>query len=690
MRSHRLAASAALIPSLLAGDVCGQILDLGGGPDPGEVTSSAVGLSTFLDQRIAELRREEQTAQVQAKIAVRQLARELLRGAATNESSLAYVTGRTLMNGLDGIDELIDRGNGGDALAWDARLLMVVRLLETETVPYQPPALDRFLRDSLAPLLDEVGDEDDVAWVLAEPRDAPSQAALDAIAETVREPDVLDPSTLAILNGLLNRIGEGLRWESYRGSALALAWQLQDAVSVLDHEVRWLDEQSRARLVQRLGSVVILLDDPSTRDDGVARLLELDAVGSIIEVADGFDPSRESREAQLRLAEWIASDEPLGNSTDVAFLARVMAMLGSRPDASQRESLVRLLRPTWMTLEREAKAAERPIVALLPRIIAGEIGATDPATLAALDAMRRAVDDMNLLAEASDVMLDPASPASRPTPQRDYQPIANVILALGKELDDREERDEAIARIRAICWELTRAMVLPGERELLRAAGNESSPWSRITGGESAGLADRINNARRALLSARARQSDLEEGDLQGVRIASLHRLMDIGQDAAMCIAMTEAKSSFLNDWPGWEVSRMAMAALVVGLEERLADATRLALVGERERLGDVLDDIEDEFASALLVGRLAHDAESRLVVGDAPRGALDQVARGGPAPSQAWMVSHRQDLAQLCHYLEELAIAIRIGEQDRADELRRYVNQIAQDIRARMEPGLR
>jgi hypothetical protein len=134
------------------------------------------------------------------------------------------------------------------------------------------------------------------------------------------------------------------------------------------------------------------------------------------------------------------------------------------------------------------------------------------------------------------------------------------------------------------------------------------------------------------------------------------------------------------NAWPAWELPDDLARQII---ERFLTEVSGIVGVGSgpagRAAL-DRLDDFEARHAVAIVLARLERGVVERGLRASALDGvaAWYEFGSGTPEPGRAWLVSRRDDLADLARYTIELAHARRRGETNRESVLRGIVAERA------------
>jgi hypothetical protein len=145
--------------------------------------------------------------------------------------------------------------------------------------------------------------------------------------------------------------------------------------------------------------------------------------------------------------------------------------------------------------------------------------------------------------------------------------------------------------------------------------------------------------------------------------------------------------------WPGFELSTGAMEMALSPLKTDVPRAAMLVRPSESGVLEEALISIRGH---AKIVATLAGIERGATERGVAARGLFDELA--SPAPSWptldedltpgVWLGSVRESVAMACRGLEEYADAVKAGERERSEALRRFI--VAECDRVQRALGMR
>ncbi|MEM7756041.1 MAG: hypothetical protein AAF297_10440 [Planctomycetota bacterium] len=509
--------------------------------------------------------------------------------------------------------------------------------------PPRGDALDRALRDALAPLL-EAPPPGSAGWLLVS--GAHPWAPIDAI-----EPSA-PPSAHAAVAALRAMTPEAVPVELVPAAGV-LRLRGATAASLYRPVPRWVGTD----LVERhAGALLESLAAASGGSEAAnARLDALAAIASAKRALDDLPASRSTRDARVlavalvleRLAEGpLQSPATLAGALDT--VARVARLIEDREGVPDRGLVIRQLRPAWPRLLEQRRRAHQRLADLLPGAIALDRPGTKPALVAVLTDAEDADRRLHHLVHASVVL----------TPDQ-FEPVADRVLALLQRTPDRREGPTPLQPDRAevtLLWflgDIERLVPAPGglgpegtmERDVLLSGGDGSvrrSAWNRLTSGRPVELLDALASRREAWLetwNARVRahrRPRAEDFELRGGQIArgharwiaAAHHWFELAEPA---VGLAEARGrlrrgepSFADRWPGWGMDERLADRLLRPYEARLARAAIELASGDAAGAERALREVETRDAVARLAGVL----ELGLVP-DGPRGA-----EGLPAPS--------------------------------------------------------
>lgn len=650
---------AALVPLLLTPTAPAQLLDLGdpAPPDP-DFGSPALDAAAYLESQARRVGRATAPG-ADARAAVRSLAAALLRhGSVLADRGSAHVlAGRTLARGLDEIDAVIADASASGALDDVALGLLAIDLGRlADEPPDEPAALDRRLRNALAPLTNHLGPAPAHAgWRHVDPPE-PRQAlrTLAAIAATS------DHAAFADTAALLQR---AVASPAFARSADHAARRIVRAHAALSVE-RTLSGPDRDAVAARFLDAAASLTgvDPAAGERELDRLALL---ASALAATDALPQSNVQKHARAVLVDALRGDPSPSTAALTAYLAATELIAQDPPPDDDR--LVRQLRVPWRALQREAGATAADLTLRLSALLTQPDPMTDPAILSALGARRRALDALDGLLDLNAFLAVPTPGPARPRPAPQRRRLADRALRLGTlvidgDLEARATLDELIEQARAFAE-------LPGEAALVRAVTDPTAdPFltahpEDLRAAHEAALLDAIEDARRSWSLAWTRARTARDVDAEASAMRLLADLMAALRDVRTLDA-ARADGSFARHWPGWELAQPAADALADPLRSAAPGLVELAIAAAWNELGD----------------RLAHplvrSPAVRLIVElerGAPRGGTVHVLHElglGPPDADAWLAGWRAELASICRYAEDWYAARAAGDRARARRL--------------------
>lgn len=673
--------------SIMSGVAGAQLLDLRTIPAPPAGSgASTLALAERLRREADEMDAGSGIAGGAARAALRRAACELAeRGEAEGSAgSTLVLLARTIASRAAELDAALAAAPPPDAA-------MIARDLDAARAS---GALIRAPEHTLRDALASVSGRADPAgatpgWFSLEPAPPGAAGALTAAVDRWAGAGAISADTALALRGLDATLRAADAWASYAPSAARVRGLLLSASGVLEDR-EWIDPPARRALADRFDRAARAL-----AESGDAAGLE--RLASVAALLDGFarlDASRHAggvRAARAALVQWAAG--PSGQPDDAertAVVARALALAAPRDDQPADASLPRPVRPAWRALVALARQDEPGVLTALGELVRRPDAGTEPGIVAVLGRAGRTRDDLRLLAAAARLIGEPprregGEPAIRP----EFDRVASRLLELGQRVGRPDTRDAARDELRGFVDRFVRVHALPGADALasaIAAGGTERGVWSQVTGVQELTLQAELADRRRFWREA-WEKGDTEAAAEQGARCDTLARLLGVQLDAARALAcLRDARAGggepaprdrALRDWPGWEMSPEALAAITEGLADRLGRATTLALGPDPASAAREIDGVSTDFAAALLCGRLLAQFESRSPAPGAGAGAaLRELATGGPVdsgPGASWLAPIRLELADVCRYAEELA-APGVAP-DRARVLRAYVN---------------
>lgn len=624
-----------------------QFLDLSGpaAPAPG-AGQAAVDLASRLEREADAIAAENAPDPLDAS---RRDARAALRRAAAtladlgeslgDDGSVALVWAATLDARAGELDAIVAGETDPARLAALAADLADAELDWARGQPVGAAELDERIASALAQLtLSALPEVRSGAGWFAEAEPAAEADALRARAETLAEIG-LDESTLDALAARADTIEAGLRWPTYSRRIREEAARLSQAADALIALPDWTPEAARDALFRAFAGAI------DQTDAGPTRLVERHA--AVLIALSTLDEGREAERLRARAAEAIAAaDAGSSRALTAATLAARTIELGAVPrDARSEAGITRVLRPAWRALVPLVRGVSVNARDEAIDLLLDPARATDPGVLATIAAQRRLADDFALIERISrriDAGLDGPAPT--------VQAIENRLLAIGQDMDVEATREAALALLREFESQLASFDRIEADRETA----------ARVMGDRGRDLPLRIEGLRDAWRRGWA----VPGGN--GPDRDTLDDLDALARTVAM-LADAEAftRLETLSAWPGLELSPRARRAIAEGLtgaiDELVPDAMRGGNAVAVQRTAERLVNARGDYAAALLAGRLARTAADAGIALSSP---LEELALGPPIEN-AWMAEHREAIADVCRYAEELA---RAAAESRGD----------------------
>ena len=706
-----------LATALTAADLLpAQVLDLGD-PSGAPPAPPALGLDTYAADLIRQLEQEmtdlaagaEDGAQHQAvalaSIKLRDVAARLLDQGdqAGPAGSFAVLGGVRLVRGRGDIDELLNRLLDSTDTQLDSARQAADAFnqpsLVWSTEPGVGAALDAALAQHLAPLAEVVrllapGETVD-HWITqgAVRSSAGSQAAetlddlLGRLAGGADATDLPEDARDALrrTRGFLER---GAAFEQFRPQVRGYAVLLTEALALTAdvQQVMWLDDLQRSTCLAIINAAIVRLADRETRDRGAQRLERLGAARDIIRRISVLDEvTRSAGPGRSRTGAPRIDMEPVTRAFGAVVMAAGQSSTGGPPQVDRlagildsmiayRElnnpGLTRELRHAWRKLHDGYQRTEVAILEALPQLATSRGALSDPALASLVMDHRQYIEDLQRL-EALPAWIE----IIRAAAPRAAGPFGGRVRKLISNLGDPARRQEAVRSIDRLQQQMQSYFPMPFE---MRLAGADRAAII-ATGGLSDQLAAEIDRQR--IDWARAWGAGTA-GDAE-TRMDMLHELTSIMAGSARLLPGGD-EVLLLNRWAAWELDPTTVARLVGDLTNRLKLATTAAVQGDDTGLRQQLDRIGAN--QARLVSTLLDLLEPELLT--LPSGARSIIGQSvsGPSPD-AWMVSRRWELADLCRYTMELEYARAGDRRQLADDLAVWIEGRAAALMSEITP---
>jgi hypothetical protein len=162
-----------------------------------------------------------------------------------------------------------------------------------------------------------------------------------------------------------------------------------------------------------------------------------------------------------------------------------------------------------------------------------------------------------------------------------------------------------------------------------------------------------------------------------------LHELTVIMVDSARLVPGGD-EVALLDRWAAWELDPTTVTRLVGDLTNRLKLATTAAVQGDDTGLRQQLDRIGAN--QARLISTLLDLLEPELLMLRSGARSIIGQSVSGPSPD-AWMVSRRWELADLCRYTMELEYARAGDRRQLADDLSSWIEGRAAALMSEIAP---
>ncbi len=486
----------------------------------------------------------------------------------------------------------------------------------------------------------------------------------------------------ADVDTMLSFVRRGVSYPDYRPDVERLRRLLEDllALVVTLDEAVWMDAAQAEAYRTAVVGVVAAIRDPRTRQGGVHALRRLEhsrsVIGRITALAAGAEDTRALGRGlasmdDVDFARAAAADVPPDPPPALARLAAVLDdIIASR--AADNAELPRDLRPAFARLKRSCQVAERAVLEELAKLVDDDAMA-DPALHSFVADHSQYAEDIARLRRLPGIMtVMETMSAGAATPVR-----TRVRRTCGW-LADPGRREGAVRTLDDLERRVAAARPLPFEAAL---RGGDR-PAIIAAGGRHVELLETMDAARAAWVDAWAVDDAAEAPAAR--RLELLVRLVRLMSDSADALEMDGAGIT-IDRWAGWGLPRRLVLRAAADLPNRLKLATVSAIDRDDPALADQLDRIERDAPLVRLAGLLARVLAGDLnELPDGARGLLGQLVH--PPPRDALLGEERLRIAELCRYAIEAAFAWDEGRNDRAAELQRYVNALADEIRGAIE----
>lgn len=636
---------------------CAQDLDLDvPEPAPGATTVHSI-LADTLRENAAMLRMTTDEREDSARAALRELAAALIeRGLRrAGDGADLLIAGRTLGEAVETLDPALAQLGQMDriALASDLRRLAA-------TLPAEPDALDRALRDALAPLVNALGVDAGTGWI-----------GLDAPApDTATLSDRVDTGPVQSAPGLLRLIEEARTDPAYRPSADRLARRLLDAAAALE-PADWVPDRIRDALAQRYAEAVRQILGGNALL-GAEELITLRDLAELIALLGELPVNEHTELARVHAESMVLTPDSDARRKLDAGLRIARLAVGEDP-GTPPQSFVRDLRPAWATLRQQGEDKRADLLPLIADAL--RVGATtDPGALATELAARRVPERLEHLNALNAWLKQGLDENSAPVAHRDHRLLAERA---GRML--REDNTD----VWKLAAESQRFATLPAE-DIWRDPTTPIGGWIDTIDSLVPELPPAADRLRADWEDAWA--SDGQAGPASaeldaGVRLL---RLLEAIGDAERF----DRQGWALLSWPGWHHTEgTPLADGLVGDLEPLA----LLVAAWTDPLSDIdendLQDAERQFAAVAAVARLERLVRNagRLPHTPSARATVTQLGLGSPEHDLDPLSPHRSDIAELNRRVLE-AVALAADDEVWPDALD-YANDAGLRVLDRVGP---
>ncbi len=633
-------------------------------------------------------------------------------------NSMHTLAGFTLARtrSIRSFDSLVERLQAEPQATRTAFEAAVTRLpIRAVDIPAEPEALDAFLQHTLAPIAAADAPHaglSAVGWIRTEPKVALLYNAPRPAPPTAATPLLVPESVTRAIDVM--RHGDA-RSESNEFSRLREACVLA-ARGVWEPLPTWIPparQELLRRMVQDHIEHAAAAPAGSFDSEPFCRAGLLVALAARVTDRKDVPPrlSREARELTLRIIGGESTSKnpspPLGNDAVVIILRAIESTSNTDP-APIESTLVRELRPLHRALVPARDAAiERAIAAAVANASSGA-GPSDPAFLAAVNALSGIRADLRTLAEINArLVIGSAQNTPRLADDAIGKKLAARLLKLGQLMHKHEQREGAVAALRALVWAVQPTDLASPEAALRNALADDArrAIWHAASADHADTLLANLDTIRAELARAGAEHigdpSDtthlrplIDSLELGGsiasalraaARVAQHVGWPDASPPARSADAQGQAAGASIQYWPGWELDAQAVSAMLDGAPDRLA---RMITVFDRRddaAARAALAEFTRDYAFVLLFAKL-EDHASRAGVMPIPgyiELAASPIIYNGPASRAAlgdvWLHDKRQELARICRQVADYAAATleasRTTDEAHTDWLRQARN---------------
>lgn len=588
-----------------------------------------------------------------ARAALRKLAAEWIRAGGQDPDNAAprALVGRTIALRRAALDAAIGPDDAAPARAFTAAAL--AHDLEHHAELSTDAAIDRFLRDTLWPLIDAPDLPAGTGWVIAGAPPAPSRPLHELAALTD-----LETADLLVVSSAEKAMDEAGAVPVYRPSTESLRRAAAIVLETLAHgRARLLApavrELIRRELLESLNALAAPAPEAPAALAAGEHLRRLALLCDALVKAASFDAGNNQARVVRTALEELATSRKWREDPGLPQRLRVLSRTldNAAPDivATDDRLLARQFRPALRALEPLIHQSAQQTLEVAPRLLTPE-GAADPAALGAINAHARRLTDVRLLLAAA-ATISTGKPGDAEVPaQRKF--LGERFLTLGQDVGRADKRDLAITELRDLSVQVRDITLLPAEKELRSSNGDPG--WRDATAGKARDLVTALDSARNSWNTSWTGPRSLPPAAATR-RLTALRDNLPLLADAAAALALS--RDSRIQSWPGFELSERACAWLKTGLAESAQPLSAALASGTDEAIAAARKKLTTDFMSATTIGRLDRRARAIGVVtlADPAADAIAQLSLGPPA-DDAWLASARPEVASLCRLIEEAA----------------------------------
>jgi hypothetical protein len=229
----------------------------------------------------------------------------------------------------------------------------------------------------------------------------------------------------------------------YAASTARTRGLLTEAAAALDVPTAWLPEPTRKALGEQFSVAVKLLGSRATRSQALEGLSRLTRLAEVVRRVDALDDSPATKKVRAAAAQAIALPAAQTDPTTLDAVIRLLKLAAARSTWGDEKALIRQLRPGWKVAVNAAKQSEQHLLTVLPEVLRKPEAMTDPATLSAVTAHRRAVEDVQGLLDISRAFEGPGTGGGEPTAAPAWTHAADRVMKVCQELASPAKRDVA-------------------------------------------------------------------------------------------------------------------------------------------------------------------------------------------------------------------------------------------------------